>query len=285
MSSRETNQRPQGESGAGAFVPTYHREMLLDRSRVRAFQKAIELLGGNKKTLIEFGPGTGVLSAHAAKHFGTVIAVERDEAMYLTARSNLARQGLLERNVKIIHGDALDVSLEPADVILGELLSTLMIHEPQVPVFNRARSLLKPGGHMIPGLVVNLVTLAWSKFTTGDITFRSPYTLFTGVPVPERVSESRVFFVADFAAGEVPIKVSKVVEMSPLFEGEINSLVLESRVQTAPGITFGGSDSLNPAMVVPVEALRVRPGERVRVRIDYTHFTDWNRFSAVAERI
>ena len=69
MSSREMSQRPQGDSGAGAFVPTYHREMLMDRPRVRAFQKAIERLGGADKTFIEFGPGTGVLSAFAARHF------------------------------------------------------------------------------------------------------------------------------------------------------------------------------------------------------------------------
>ena len=97
MDSREMSQRPKGESGAGAFVPTYHREMLLDRRRVRAFQKAIQALGDPRKTLVEFGPGTGVLSAFAARHFGSVIAVERDEAMYRIARSNFSKQGLLDR--------------------------------------------------------------------------------------------------------------------------------------------------------------------------------------------
>jgi protein arginine N-methyltransferase 1 len=285
MSSREMSQRPQGDTGAGAFVPTYHREMLLDRRRVRAFQRAIAALGGKHKTLIEFGPGTGVLSAFAAKHFGSVVAVERDETMYRAARSNFSRLGLLDRNVKLIQGDALDINLEPADVIVGELLSTLMIHEPQVPVFNRARAFLKPGGHMIPGLVVNLVTLAWSKFSTDGIGFRSPYTLFTGVLGPERLSETKVFFVADFMEGEVPMKVLKVVELDSLFEGEINSLVLETRIETGPGLTFGGSDSLDPPMVVPVQPVQVGRGERLRVQIEYTHFTDWDRFKGVIERI
>jgi type I protein arginine methyltransferase len=278
MTSREVNQRPQGDTGAGAFVPTYHREMLLDRRRVRAFQRAIESLGDKTKTLIEFGPGTGVLSAFAARHFGSVIAIERDEAMYRIARSNFARQGLLDKNVKLIQGDAMDSAIEPADVIVGELLSTLMIHEPQVPVFNRARAFLKPGGQMIPGLVVNLVTLAWSKFSTEGVLFRSPHSLFTGVAAPERLSESRVFFVADFMKEEVPMTVSKVVEVEALFAGEINSLVLETRIETAPGFTFGGSDSLNPPMVVPVEPLRVSRGDRVRIKVEYAHFSDWDRF-------
>lgn len=285
MASREMNQRPQGSSGVGAFVPTYHREMLMDRRRVRAFHKAIEALGGPDKTLLELGPGTGVLSGFAARHFGAVIAVERDEGMYQIARANLARQGLLDGNVKLIHGDALELPLDPADVILGELLSTLMIHEPQVPAFNRARRLLKPGGHMVPGLVVNLLTPAWSKFSVGDIVFRSPYSLFTGVPAPERLGETRVFFVADFMAGEVPMKVSAKVEVEALFAGEINSLVLETRVETAPGLTFSGSDSLNPPMAIPVEPLRVARGDRVRVRLEYGHFTDWDQLKAAVERV
>jgi predicted RNA methylase len=285
MASREMSQRPQGETGAGAFVPTYHREMLLDRNRVRAFQRAIQSLAGKQKTLIEFGPGTGVLSAFAARHFGSVVAVERDETMYRVARTNLSKLGLLDKNVRLIHGDALDLSLEPADVIVAELLSTLMLHEPQVPVFNRARAFLKPGGHMVPGLVVNLVALAWSKFATDGITFRSPYTLFTGVAQPERLSETRVFFEADFNRGEVPMKVAATVELNALFGGEINSIVLETRVETAPGITFSGSDSLDPPMVVPVEPLQVERGSRVRVHIEYAHFTDWDRFSAKLERI
>jgi SAM-dependent methyltransferase len=120
MASRELSQRPQGSTGAGAFVPTYHREMLMDRRRVRAFHKAIEALGGPDKTLLELGPGTGVLSAFAARHFGSVVAVERDENMYQIARANLARQGLLDGKVTLIHGDAMDLALEPADVIVGE---------------------------------------------------------------------------------------------------------------------------------------------------------------------
>ena len=198
--------------------------------------------------------------------------------------SNLARQGLLETKVTLLHGDALEMALEPADVIVGELLSTLMIDEPQVPAFNRARRLLKPGGRLVPGLVVNLVTPAWSKFSAGGVVFRLPYSLFTGVPAPERLGETRVFFVADFMAGEVPMKVSTDVEAQALFAGEINSLVLETRVETAPGLTFSGSDSLNPPMAVPVEPLRVGRGDRLRIHLEYSHFTDWDQFSALVER-
>jgi protein arginine N-methyltransferase 1 len=285
MTSRELSQRPEGETGAGAFVPTYHREMLFDRARVRAFQKAIESLGGQDRTLIELGVGTGVLTAFAARHFGQVIAVERDETMWKVARANLTRQGLLDGRVMLVRGDALEVALPPADVIVGELLSTLMIHEPQVPVFNRARALLKPGGRLIPGLVMSLVTLSWCKFTTGDVTFRSPHTLFTGARAPERLSESRLFFVADFMKGEVPRHVTATVELAALFDGEINALVLETRVETAPGLTFSGSDSLVPPMVVPVDPVRVARGAPVRVHLEYSHFSDWDRFKARVEAL
>jgi hypothetical protein len=77
--------------------------------------------------------------------------------------------------------------------------------------------------------------------------------------------------------------VSATIEIEALFSSEVNSLVLESRVETAPGITFSGSDSLDPPMVVPVEPLRVSRGDKVRVRLDYTHFTDWDHFRATLE--
>jgi hypothetical protein len=70
-----------------------------------------------------------------------------------------------------------------------------------------------------------------------------------------------------------------------LFEGEVNSLVLESRVEAAPTVTFGGSDSLNPPMVVPVAPVRVERGQRLRVHLAYDHFTDWDRFQAGVERV
>jgi predicted RNA methylase len=282
--SREHNQRPQGETGATEFTLDYHREMLMDRRRVRAFQRGIALHGRPDRTFLEIGPGTGVMSAFAAQHYGRVIAVERDARIHAVARQNLERLGLLSKNVTLLHADGLAEPLPKADVIMGELLSTLMIHEPQVPVFNRARAALAAGGAMIPGRVINLAQLAWSKSTAHGVSLSSPYSLFTGVPPPERVGPEEVFFVADFQAGEVPLAVAATVALRAAMESTVNALVLTSWVQVAPGITFSGSDSLNPPMVVPIAPLDVRPGDVVDVSIRYQHFTDWNTFEARAVR-
>lgn len=282
-SSREMGQRPQGSTGAGAFVPTYHREMLMDRKRVRAFQKAITYYGGSGRSFMEFGPGTGVMAAHAASVFDRVFVVERDETMLEVCRENMRRLGLLDKKVTVIHGDVLEADLPRVDVIMAELLSTLMIHEPEVPAMNRARTLLNPGGALIPGRVLSLATLAWSKFDTQGIEFRSPYTLFTGVSQPEIASESRLFFTADFLRAEVPMHVESKIEMDCLCNGEVNSLVLQSISDLAPSVTFSASDSLNPPMVVPITPVRVDAGRRVRVHLAYDHFSDWHTFQAHVE--
>ena len=280
---REMNQRPQGSTGSGAFVPTYHREMLMDRRRVRAFQKAIERLGGQDRSFLELGPGTGVMSAHAARCFGRVFAVERDPVMYETCRENLRRLGLLDTRVTLIHGDALECDLPRVDVVMAEMMSTLMIHEPQVPVMNRARKMLTPTGVLLPARVVNTLTLGWSKFTAHGVQFRAPYTLFTGVPGPEPLTESRVLYVADFMAGEVPMDISVSVDVEAFLDSEINSVILTSHLQLAPGITFGASDSIDPPMVVPIEPVRAAAGQRLRVHVSYRHYSDWHTFSARVE--
>ena len=279
--SREVHQRPQGDTGADAFTPSYHREMLMDDRRVKAFKKAIDYYGDPKLTFMEFGIGTGVMSAHAATRFGHVYAVERDPFIYSIAKSNLSKLGLLDKQITLIHADVLEADLPQVDVVMAELLSTLMIHEPEVPALNRAtRELLKPDGVVIPQTVINTVTPAWSKYAAHDVSFISPYTLFTGVPLPEAVGETKVFYAADFMSGEVANKVSVQTDVLCMLESEINSLVLNSNIQLAPGVTFAGSDSLNPAMVVPIEPVYVTAGQTITIKLEYDHFSDWQSFKA-----
>jgi hypothetical protein len=38
-------------------------------------------------------------------------------------------------------------------------------------------------------------------------------------------------------------------------------------------------------MVVPVEPLRVERGDRVRIHLEYSHFSDWDQFRAAVERV
>ena len=279
--SREMNQRPQGDDGSAAFSPSYHREMLMDTQRVRAFQKAIEYYQNPSLDFMEMGIGTGVLSAYASKYYRHVYAVEKDPVIYRQAERNLKQLGLLDKNVTLIHADALTSELPKVDYIMAELMSTLMIHEPQVPALNRAkREFINLGGKLIPSRVVNTVTPAWSNFTKFGVTFCSPYTLFTGVTTPEIIAETRAFFTADFNQGVVQDEVSAEIETTILVDSEINSLIMNSIVQLAPNITFSGSDSLNPPMVVPIEPVMVKAGDICRITITYQHFTDWSSLHA-----
>ncbi len=61
----------------------------------------------NQDTVLEIGPGTGVLTRAIAPRVKKLIAVEKDEALAQELRQSLAREGIF--NVEIITGDILKV--------------------------------------------------------------------------------------------------------------------------------------------------------------------------------
>lgn len=68
---------------------------------VTALIKAAELTKAD--TVLEIGPGTGVLTRTLAKHAGRIIAVEKDERLAAELDSSLRKEGI--KNVELITAD------------------------------------------------------------------------------------------------------------------------------------------------------------------------------------
>lgn len=56
-------------------------------------------------TILEIGPGTGILTRGLALHAKNVLAIEKDEALAQALRNSLAKEGI--KNVEIVEGDIL----------------------------------------------------------------------------------------------------------------------------------------------------------------------------------
>lgn len=268
MTSRSGHQHPGYSGEAGAFQSSYHLEMIRDAARTGVVRRALDSVLTPESVFCDLGCGTGIFALHAAKTCRKVYAVEFDPQMVAAARRNFRRSPHADR-IELIEGDALSTTLpEAIDVAVCEMMSIWCFHELQIPVANHARTrLLKPGGSMLPGRIVNLAALGWYPFDEEGVELRSVMPLFTGVLKPAVMTEQRVCGTLDFSE-IVDERLDADVAFESFAAGAVNCAVLHSVVEFAPGAVFSGTDSLMPPTVVPLaEDVRVKPGDVVRLEV------------------
>lgn len=272
--------RPDYKDGVGGFDPSYHYEMVSDQERVGQIKKALACTLTPDMTFCELGCGTGIFSLHAAKTVKKVYAVEYDKATAEFAKKNFGKSPFKDK-IELIEANALEVVLpEKVDVIFAEMLSTALIHEPQVPVINHMRQFLKPNGFIIPYRIVNIAELVNVDFVFDDVEIRTCFYEFTGIKKPRLMSLSHNYFTADFVK-KVPMEVKHTYKTAALIDGIINAVRLTSIVCLAEGVNFYSTDSLMPPVIIPLKNdVDANWGDTLKVKLNYKHMTDLNKVTA-----
>jgi len=138
-------------------VNDWHYAMINDHPRNEFYKKALEHSVTPETTVLEIGTGSGLLSIIAATMGARrVVAVEANKHLAQLARNIIAANGFSDK-ITVVNKMSTEMTLadmpdgEPADMIISEILGTLMLGESALEYIADARErLLKPGGAIIP---------------------------------------------------------------------------------------------------------------------------------------
>lgn len=257
----------------GGFPLSHHFEMLVDDVRVNALKRAIDVYANPSKHFLEVGSGTGIFVEYARHRFARASGIEMDPDIMVVARRTLTAPG--PDNWALIEGDARHRPDFPiADVVLCELLSTWCAFEPMVEA---VRALGDCGvldrASIIPSSTNNMLELVHAPFARGAVELRTPYFQFDGVAEPASLSPPVTAYTLDFAApGALPDEGTGRVFVTPTSDGTANAVRLTSNVDLAPGVSYPGSDTLMPKLVVPAaHNIAVRRDHPVEVHYTCHH--------------
>ena len=273
-----------------------HRTMICDRVRTEAFRRAIDSVVRPGDIVLDVGAGSGILSVFAARAGAArVYAVERTSAAVL-AQELAAANGVAEI-VQVIHGDVMDIELpERVDVIVSEWLGGFGIDEGMlVPVIVARDRWLKPGGVMIPRLVMAWAALVHDRYLAEMVEFLrdNPYGLrfddlvektvneifysgtFRHLAARDKRSEASRLWTTD--AGLIPVQRAQAPHQAETVlpvrdHGTANALALWFSAQLAPGISLSVGPGDPPThwgmTTAPLRSpVELTPGMSVRARV------------------
>lgn len=269
---------------------------LRDEKRTKLFKKAIHHVVKSGDVVLDIGTGTGILSLFAAKKKPKKIyAIELLSFLANTAAANFKRNNISDI-VEILNIDGSylgqiwdQISYHP-DMIIMELMSTGLIEEMQIPVFNHLieKRVVSQKTKIIPEMYSTFVELAevnyemysfnlkmiqheqqWQKSNIRNI-------------LTNRVLVNKIDFQSSIRISK---KINSKVDEFLIFEtkknGTINGLVISGIAHLAPGIELGQSNLLNNPIVIPLEDITVKKGLEIKLKLNYSMAEGLNTIKAM----
>ncbi len=178
-----------------------------------------------------------------------------------------------------------DLDGEKVDVVIAENLSTWEVTEPQIPILNHInKHLAKKDAARIPETIYNQVELCETQYRFENVVdVRTHFFGFTGVKKPKALSSKTLVTTVDLTK-QNSLRVRATLKIKVTQKGILNSLRLTSPVIVQPGIRFEVSDSLMPAVVIPLKKdFAVSKGDTVELHINYSYYTNWDKVKCEAK--
>ena len=249
--------------------------LLSHRSRLSKFQRALQKAVQPESRVVDIGTGTGILALIAARAGAkSVTAVEVNGKSLNYARKAAQINGLSQR-VSFVESHFEDyVPEEQADIVICEMLSSMLLIEQQVPACaHAARRILKPGGIILPvsasvyAVPVECQSL-WERFNLFDLEFpKVPQTLGNGNA--KDLSDAALVTKFDFSIPDIPAEVNEMLEFVIVEEGRLHGLVGFFKAHLYEDITLGMNDGWRELFLPLDEPIEVSKGTRVSVQLRF----------------
>lgn len=257
-------------------------ECLNDYERTIAFKDSIKRLVGSKTNVLEIGAGTGILSliaaASGAKH---VDAIEIAKPVADIARKNV-KTNKFDKKIKIINKDALnltnaDLTTVP-DLVVMEMITTGLIEELQIPVFNNLieKQILKKDSICCPAAFETSATLAnvdynFCGFELKAILHQESWQRNI---IKTEHSDKKKYHKVDFNEAindgiPISISVNENLEFIITRSGTINALLITSEAVLDDSNKIGWTTALNIPIIIPLDDKEVEPGDHIKINIRY----------------
>jgi predicted RNA methylase len=250
--------------------------LLSHKSRITKFRQAIQSVITSEDYVIDLGTGSGILALLAAQQGARVTAVDTNDESLKYARRAALLNNYTDR-ITFIKSHYADFRPEErADVVICEMLSSVMLIEQQIPASQYAiENLLKPEGRLIPEEVTLYVVPVenenlWNRFEIENLRFpRLPQTVDHGQSVDlGNILELERY---DFSKTSCEkIEIDKTLEFEVVNAGVIHGLlgIFESRL--IDDIKLIMEDGWRELFLPLPHALAVKKGDSVSIRISFT---------------
>ena len=249
--------------------------LLSHRSRLSKFQRALQKVVRPESRVVDIGTGTGVLALIAAKAGArsvTAIDVNRESLNY--ARKAAEINGLSQR-VRFVESHFEDYKPEEqADIVVCEMLSSMLLVEQQVPACaHAARRILKPSGIILPAsasvyaVPVECHSL-WERFSLLDLEFpKVPQTLGKGDA--KDLSDAALVAKFNFNTPDIPAEVNEKLKFTIVEDGHLHGLVGFFKAHLYEDISLGMDDGWRELFLPLDEPMEVSKGARVSVQLRF----------------
>lgn len=257
------------------FTMLHAARLLGQRSRLNKFKQAIKESVKEGDYVVDVGTGSGILSILAAKAgAGRVTAIEVNPESIQYAKKAAKMNGV-ERVIEFVEGNYSEfIPKEKADIVICEMLSSMMLIEQQIPAcFHATEYILKLNGVILPQDVkVYTVPVEckeiWDRFQYDDLQF--PRVVQTVTPDATRdLADMEILETFDLQNLKRGATVDKTLHFSAIDKGTIHGLVGVFESKLSGNIYLKMEDGWKQLFIPLPRPVNVAAGDILSIRISY----------------